>query len=128
MRDNYKHLPAGVPNWDMVNDMLPEKIRVSDMDGILERHDYILFLEWKETGQKISYGQSRLHQALSLAENQTCITIWGDSRKNLVTHVQVSGVHPDPIQSNLSQVRKFIQTWWNTVDSRQHYKTTKKGQ
>ncbi len=56
------HLQQTAPNWEGFNNALEGKNEIGDIDGVMEKHGYLMFIEWKrefvkdaQTGQKIMY-------------------------------------------------------------------------
>jgi hypothetical protein len=62
-----------------------EKFSPSDIDGICERNGQFLIMEWKRPkdndyeGEKVSFGQQRLLQALAAKEGFIVIIVYGHS-------------------------------------------------
>lgn len=54
-----------IPDWTPINDVLPERIRVTDLDGILERRGHFLVLDTKHPDSPIPRGQDILYQRLA---------------------------------------------------------------
>lgn len=72
----------GLWDWTFLNECFaPTKIRVADVDGVVERKGHFLWLEAKperETADRdIPAGQLYTHQALAKTGAFTVITIWG---------------------------------------------------
>src|SRR5688500_18527362 len=47
----------GLRNYQWINDKLPGKVGMMDIDGVLERRGHVLMLETKPMNQGISMGQ-----------------------------------------------------------------------
>jgi hypothetical protein len=59
-----------IPDWGMFDgcfDAKSEKIKIGDLDGVVEINGNVLFLEWKRMESELSYGQKRL--LMTLTEN-----------------------------------------------------------
>ena len=55
----------------------------SNIDGIAERNGYVLVMEWKRKGEKVSNGQERLLRALAGMPETEVIIIRGDTDDGL---------------------------------------------
>ena len=56
------------------------KIRVSDIDGVVERNGHVLFIEAKPPGKSVSIGQNLMFRELA-ANGHTVLIIWGETNK-----------------------------------------------
>jgi hypothetical protein len=57
-----------IPDWEIFDgcfDAKSHKIKVSDVDGVVEINGHILWLEWKRALSEISVGQKMLYQSFS---------------------------------------------------------------
>jgi hypothetical protein len=70
----------------------------SNIDGVMERNGYFLFMEWKREGESISLGQSILLHQLAKLPRVFVIVVCGysdDSGRNVS---KVSAIRPDGTQ------------------------------
>ena len=51
----------------------------SDLDGIVERNNHFLIMEWKRPGEKMNEGQKRLLQSLAKQSNFIVVVIIGNT-------------------------------------------------
>lgn len=66
-------------DWTFLNQCFaPTNIRVSDIDGIVERNGRFLFIETKHPGEKIPQGQAILHDQLLRTGRFSVLMIWGN--------------------------------------------------
>jgi hypothetical protein len=102
-----------------------EKFSPSDIDGICERNGQFLIMEWKRPkddsyeGEKVSYGQQRLLQALAAKEGFIVIIVYGHSDDGMKVdkffRVQPQG---PCIQLGVGtqMFKKFYQQWYELAD------------
>lgn len=80
----------GLWDWTFLNPCFaPTKIKVADVDGIVERGGHFLWLEAKPekyNGQhEVTAGQRITHEALARNGAFTVITVWGDTETDLTS-------------------------------------------
>ena len=69
-------------DWTPYNECFkPTKIRISDIDGVVERNDYILFFETKRPNANVTDGQRFLFDTLIKIPNCNVLIIWGERNK-----------------------------------------------
>jgi hypothetical protein len=102
-----------------------EKFSPSDIDGICERNGQFLIMEWKRPkddnyeGEKVSYGQQRLLQALAAKEGFIVIIVYGHSDDGMKVdkffRVQPQGpcIH---LGVGTQMFKKFYQQWYELAD------------
>lgn len=56
---------ARMPAWDRINALLPGRMAVTDIDGLIEHHGSLLVIEAKGVGVPVVEGQRRALLALS---------------------------------------------------------------
>lgn len=69
---------AHLPDWGFLDDHLPGRVRVSDIDGVVELSGHVLFLEWKQHTEKLTVGQRILFERLSSKPQQSVLVIYGE--------------------------------------------------
>ena len=71
-----------LPDWGILDGCFPRGIKPSDIDGVVEINGYMLFLEWKTPGGKVSVGQRRMFERQTqYATRQQVLIIYGDLGK-----------------------------------------------
>jgi hypothetical protein len=66
-------------DWTFLNECFaPTKIRVSDIDGIVERHGRFLWIETKAPGEIVETGQEIMHDAALATGKFSVLLIWGE--------------------------------------------------
>ena len=79
MINNNDAFLSGVWNYDFINERLPGKRAVSDIDGSLERKGNFLFIETKATGAGIPTGQLILYEQLVCTGVANVLFVYGDT-------------------------------------------------
>ncbi len=64
-------------DFTVFSDALPGSLGFSNIDGVIERKGYFLFLEKKRAGAKVPTGQRILLEKLSLQPKTTVLVFWG---------------------------------------------------
>ena len=121
---NIKHpeLAGKIWDWQPFDDCFGGKIRMGDIDGMVERNGYILLVETKHTGSEIPFGQMIMFNQLSKLPNFTVILIWGEINKPQ----QLQYVGQDKKQSvDIAGVKKHFKDWYDKVDKLPQYEVVK---
>lgn len=70
-----------IPNWELFDgcfDAKSQKIKVSDVDGVVEINGHLLWLEWKRRCEELSVGQKMLYKAFTYNSlKQTVLIVVG---------------------------------------------------
>jgi len=80
-----------LPSWDDLLPSFPRGIRPTDIDGMVEINDHVLFIEEKRAGVAPDEGQRRAMYALATRERVTVVFI----RPGRTTDLQVL-IFPNP--------------------------------
>jgi hypothetical protein len=113
-------------DWCFLNGCFGQtKIKVSDVDGIVERNGQILFIEGKPPGFQPMEGQMRLWRGLA-GRGIYVLVLWGEAedpfRPTLKTpgHVMVwkpGNPQPFPKQAtSVAPVRRWVERWFDWAD------------
>lgn len=119
---NLKAYVDGLWDWGFLDICFaPTKVKVSDVDGIVERNGHILYLEAKSLGKGIPDGQRIMLRSLA-QHGCTVVVLWGhknDPREMMIWWPH--SVEPaDKITVDISDVQNFVRSWfaWATVNKR----------
>jgi len=101
------------PDWGFLDSSFSGRIRVGDIDGVVEANGKLLILEWKTTGVDIPMGQDIMFSKITPGGNITVIVIWGDPEMTIPTHCQVylDGTKRDMQETNAETIKGFC-VWW----------------
>lgn len=77
---NREHFEASWWDWSVYNECFyPTKIRITDVDGLVERRGNFLLIETKMPGASVPTGQSILFDQIAKSSKWNVIVIWGDT-------------------------------------------------
>jgi hypothetical protein len=113
---NVKHYVDSFWDWSPLNDCFGgTDIRVTDVDGSIERHGRYLHLETKQPGTDILFGQSMFYEGLVNA-GHSVLFMWGpvnDPRKLYLVTPHRQKVY-DP--ADWSTVQQVVGEWFKWAD------------
>ncbi len=121
MIKNKRAFLNGVWNYDFINEKLPRKCAVSDIDGSLERKGNFLFIETKATGAEIPTGQLRLYEQLIYTGVANVLFLYGDKDcpiyyQKLYKQDGRAELKPKkPI--NAEQLSNLVRSWYDWANS-----------
>lgn len=110
---------AGVWDWSILRGCFGEtRIEPTDVDGFVERNGRFLYLEAKQSGVAIPFGQRLTLEALQKTGLFTVMVIWG--RTNQPQRIQVfsPGGISHPMPCDLALFRKAVSAWFALADAR----------
>ena len=72
------------PDWGFLDSAFSGKIRIGDIDGIVEVNGKLLILEWKTEDAPITTGQEIMFKHIATANKLiTVLVIWGDPEETI---------------------------------------------
>lgn len=126
--NNMQKFMEGVWNWDFISDVLPSKVKISDIDGVLERNGWLLALETKGADvEKIPLGQYILYENMVKGGTTTVFFLFGE--KDTPEYFQI--MHPtiwgkpspyiqitDKVSCNQEMVKQWVKRWYDKANER----------
>ena len=113
-------------NWKPVASLLPGRAGVSDLDGVIERNGYFLFMEGKHPHESLSTGQRIMLQALAGLDEEKIrvVIVYGDRASGNIESYQ--RVYPDCIGPKQpgKTFHKVTQRWFQKA-TESRYSTSK---
>lgn len=112
------------PDWAFLNGCFGASgIKVSDVDGIIERNGLFFMLEWKPPDKRLSTGQRKTFKALVETGLFTILIIWGDPQSP--GHIQLAdhngiGERQPAGRDKIVQIVSGWFGWVNTPIGMQH--------
>lgn len=102
-------------DWGFLDDCFGGTgIRVSDIDGVVERNGHVLFIEAKPLGKPVSAGQSRMFA--QLAENGfSILVIWGDTdnpSECMLIHPKQLGGKRTKMAATKDTIFEIVRRWF----------------
>ena len=105
------------PKLGVFDDCFPDRIGMSDVDGVVELGGRFLFLEWKSRGGTLSEGQCKTYRRLTSLSPDPCkavvLVVSGHPRDMTVETVQLfqSGQENDPQPMNFAELKARVSAW-----------------
>ena len=113
---NLDHFIASLWDWGFIEKVLPGKLAVSDVDGVIERKGSFLLLEAKQPGASMPLGQKIMFSSFLKLPQFTVIELWG--RKNKVESLRVSRkkktVSMNPATN--ADLKKIVKWWYECAN------------
>lgn len=128
MINNPQKFLEGVWDWDFLSEVLPNNIKISDIDGVLERKGWNLVIETKaHKDVQIPRGQYILYENLVKSGIFTVLFLYGESGNP--THMQLmcpkEWGKPSKIITMSQKVactkkgiQNLVKRWYRKADSR----------
>lgn len=108
---------AGLWDWAILDGCFGEtRIRPTDVDGFIERHEKFLLLETKAPGASIPEGQMRTFDALVKLKVFTVMVIWGTNGSPEEIQVITRWARHDKKRCDISELRKLVSKWFEYAD------------
>lgn len=104
-------------DWTFLNKCFwPTGIKVTDIDGFVERNDKFLFIETKEPGVEIPLGQERVFESL-IRRGDSYMVIWGEQGK---PPYDIFYRTPNTVERNKNateaDIQRFTERWFKSVN------------
>lgn len=110
---------AGFWDWSVLDGCFGRsKVRPADIDGIVERHGHVLFIETKGAGAPRSRGQQILLEHLATLPKCHVLTVVGDPGKP--EHIYLQGNNGTLVNqpADLDLLRDLVSQWWQHANKR----------
>lgn len=118
MINNPEKFLAGFWNWSFLDECFEGKIKMSDLDGIVERRGHFFVLETKQNGVTVPAGQRIMFENMAKTGLITVVILWG--KQNETEQMQVyypNCAAPTPIKVATNEDVQRVAKWWSyTVD------------
>jgi hypothetical protein len=92
-------------------------IKISDIDGIVERKGWFLLIETKYPGAEIPTGQRRLHDALIANGRFTVMVIWGEKNNPRDVLIRQSDGVETRRKTSTEDIHRAIARWFEYADT-----------
>lgn len=102
-------------DWTQFNDCFsPTQIRITDVDGLVERHGHFLLIETKRPGVEVPRGQSILFDAIRKNPRWHILIIWGET--DCPQSWQVWGKKKWSMTGTTKDLHALIRRWFHYAD------------
>lgn len=105
--------------WDLsiFNPCFPNpKMRMGDVDGLIERRGHFLLFEGKPKGKTLSFGQQLMYNNLAKIEKFTVLVCWGIPPNEFTSFKGIGEINKEMAECRNEDVVKFVKDWYNKVD------------
>lgn len=103
-------------DWEVFNKCFEgTKIRITDVDGLVERNGHFLLLETKRPGVEVPLGQAILFDRICRDPHWLVLVIWGETDQPECW--QLWG-NPNKKHGNLQDLQAFISQWFRYADGK----------
>ena len=110
---NLDHFTKALWDWGFLDGCFAGGIRVSDLDGIVERNGKFLVLEGKSLRRGIPSGQRYMFNALKRLGCFEIVILWGEA--NSVEFMQI-WPH-DKMPAGAEDIQDFVRSWFLWANS-----------
>lgn len=107
----------GIWDWGFLNQcFFPTTIKVTDIDGFVERNGKFLMIETKQPNVAILTGQKRMFDAFVAAGN-ACLIIWGKQKQPPYRLLYMTPFGDNEmLGASEVHIQMFVQLWFVTVN------------
>lgn len=110
---------ASLWDWGFLDDCFGNTgIRISDLDGVVERNDWKLCIEGKGPNVEIKNGQWRLFRSL-VKDGWTIIVVWGNANepeRMMVWYPRKE--RPEATkEASLEDIKDLVRRWFNWANA-----------
>ena len=113
-----------LPNWNVFNDCFTgTNIKISDVDGVVERNGHFLFMEVKQNTKNIRLGQRILYERLT--DNTDHISVLLLYAQNVSSDMDIQEyavfrngeMTQDWTPTNTEQMKGYVSAWFQRVSN-----------
>ena len=107
------YLKVQTPDWGFLDNSFSGKIRVSDIDGIVEANGKLLILEWKGSGVPITKGQEIMFKKCTERNDIYVFVINGSAKESFVDYIRIFANGKIIFEDNCTnkQLQKYCNSW-----------------
>lgn len=101
--------------WDFLNDCFGKtSIKVSDLDGAVERNSHLLIIETKQPNVELNTGQRIMFENLQKTGLVTIFVIWGERNKpeKMRMYYPMLRRHIEG-KADVAEVKRWVSGWFN---------------
>ncbi|MBR9682369.1 MAG: hypothetical protein GOV02_01720 [Candidatus Aenigmarchaeota archaeon] len=111
------YIKKQTPDWGFLDNSFSGKIKISDMDGMVEANGHLLILEWKREGVAISDGQRIMFEKITTNSRITVYVIFGDPEYSIPKHIKIykDGVIVNDKECAAENLKNYCTYWEKSV-------------
>lgn len=115
--------PGGTEWWWLSGTFGNPDVVPCNVDGMVERNGYFLFLERKQMGERMSGGQHLALKRMALLRDCTVVVVWfdyqiGQREEPEVRLAQIMGHHLRPVECDTELFNRLCAHWWHRANAR----------
>jgi len=128
---NKEKAAESIWDWDFLNSSFNGKMHMSDIDGVLERKGFLLFIETKNPRAKgMSTGQRWMYESMAKNGCNTVIIVWGENNQpDTIEAIEIltpvvwgekshSFNTTGKIKATREDLQKACSNWYKTVETK----------
>lgn len=107
------YVKTQTPDWGFLDSSFSNKIRVGDIDGIVEANGRLLILEWKSFIGDIPVGQRIMFEKITALSQIIVFVISGDPVESVPEHISIysNGSVVADEDCDKEKLRKYCTAW-----------------
>jgi hypothetical protein len=110
---NPKKFVESLWDWGFLDNCFGQtKIKVTDIDGIVERNGHFLVIEGKDEGVPIPYGQKRMFEVMHKTNLFTIIQVWGPANNPTHYKLMIPGIEYKKVPCELKDIQRVVNQWF----------------
>lgn len=113
---NEGHFTASFWDWTPFNSLFKYGIRISDIDGVVERNGHVLYIETKLPGANVPTGQERLHDAW-VEKGDTVLLVWGKPNRPQSALLRHGATAREIKPCSTDDLNDIVRRWFSWADS-----------
>lgn len=115
--NNPEMFVASLWDWGFLNSCFGDTgIRVSDIDGVVERNGNVLFLETKLPGARMTRGQDRLFSSFQ-RDGNTVFVIHGNPGRPVQLEIRRRDLSSEMVVcGDLADLNRYVSYWFRWAD------------
>jgi hypothetical protein len=117
--NNLDAFVGGLWDWSILDGCFGHtRIKPTDVDGLVERNGWFLFLEAKGPKVPLKQGQKILLERLAENPHVTVIVIWGDKNNPEQIMLMNGKSEPKIRPCDTEELRRVVSEWYQYADRR----------
>lgn len=114
---NFEFYNSQLWNWGFLDQCFEEtKIRVTDIDGFVERNGKFLLIECKSHNAPIPMGQNIMFKKMLETKLFTILLIWGDANKPVRCELWTNDKQYKYDHADLIFIQRLVHGWFKSVN------------
>ena len=114
------YIKTQTPDWGFLDNSFSGRIRVGDIDGIVEANGHLLILEWKRTSAELTRGQEIMFVRCTAINDITVFLVHGCPKDTIVNNliIYANGMITLETAATNGMLQEYCRLWEREVRSR----------